>query len=63
VEVRAPPEAEGERALELLLELLGGTLCRRSSSHLEQARHCATARACRAAACLLGPACEVLHAI
>jgi len=38
-EARAPPEAEGERALELLLELLGGTLCRRSSSHLEQARH------------------------
>ncbi len=42
-EARAAPEAEGERALELLLELLGGTLCRRSSSHLEQAR--ATARA------------------
>ena len=32
------PDAQGERALELLLELLGGTLCRRSSSHLEQAR-------------------------
>ena len=33
------PDAQGERALELLLELLGGTLCRRSSSHLEQVRH------------------------
>lgn len=37
-EAPAAPEAQGERALELLLELLGGTLCRRSSSHLEQAR-------------------------
>lgn len=28
--------SEDERALELLLDLLGGTLCRRSSSHMEQ---------------------------
>lgn len=36
-EAPGAPDAQGERALELLLELLGGTLCRRSSSHLEQA--------------------------
>ena len=37
-EAPGAPDAQGERALELLLELLGGTLCRRSSSHLEQVR-------------------------
>ncbi|KAK9821448.1 hypothetical protein WJX81_000342 [Elliptochloris bilobata] len=38
-EAAGAPGAQGERALELLLELLGGTLCRRSSSHMEQVLH------------------------